>query len=338
MKPTRKRVSLTEMIGDAETALHAALAQPITWIATARTRLQHLPKTNFELGCRFAEQGALFDASLRFRITLLLAPDYPHAWYHLGCCYYRLGKTEKAKHALQKALLQGAEGTHASYMLATLDASALPAGQRPSRMPPDLVIGFFTSMAAGYDIEEATRHYHGGKAMHELLAPLLTTPTPSVLDLGCGTGIAARPWRAAAREITGIDLTPAMVSLASKATHAERPLFDRLLTGDLVHLPASIPSASIDLALMVNVSPYLGALEDVFAHIAQRLAPGGLLALTLEPFTGPGYGLVAATSRFGHSTVYAKDAAAQAGLELRTESAVTLYPHTPITALVFGKA
>lgn len=339
MKATRKRVTLNEMVSEGKAALRDRLVvRPQAWLEQARERMRDLPKTNFDLANSFAEQGKWFDAMFRYRVVLFLQPQYPKAWHNLGCCYLRLGKRPQAKTAFLHALKQNAMDADAAYMLATIDPASRPANLRPVRMPKTMVVGFFSSIAEGYDLTEANNKYQAGKVVHDLVQPLVASPAPAVLDLGCGTGIVSRPWRAAARSLVGVDITPAMLEMAEKATHAEKKLFDRLLTADIVSLPAETALLAADVVLLVNVAPFVGDLSGVIQGAAKAMGSEGVLAITIEPYTGSaGFGLSAQTGRFGHSNAYVAQLAIASGLKLIKESSVMLYADIPAQALVFGK-
>ena len=327
------------MVGQAEGALRDLLiARPRVWLAQTRERLRDLPKANYDLGYGFAQQGKWFDAVFRFRVTLFLNPNYPQAHYNLGRCYMRMGKHAQAKAAVIKALAQNPGNTDVIFMLATIDPAALAPNQRPERMPMTMVTGFFSAMADGYDITEANNRYQAGKVMHELVAPLLKTQTPTVLDMACGSGIAVRPWRLAAKAMRGVDVTPAMVALAEKATHADKKLYDGLVTGDITALDATLADGTADLVLLVNAAQFIGDLSATFAGIAKALANGGIAAVTVEPYSASsGFGLMSGTGRFGHSAAYVKQAAQAAGLTEIKQANIELYAGVPAQALLFSK-
>ena len=318
--------------------LDAVVNRPREWVIQSRQRLQDLPKTNFDLGCAFADQGKWLDAAFRFRVAAYFQPEYPQVWYNLGCSYFRAGKLAQAKSALHKAIAQAPGQPEALFMLATIDPASLNPNQRPDRMPASMVGDFFTSLAPRYDIEEARNKYQAGKMIHDLAKPLVKNPSPVVLDLACGTGIVARPWRAGATEIIGVDSTKAMVALADKATHVEKKLFERLIEADIRQLPASIADGSVDVALLVNAAQFVGELSGVMASVARILGPQGLLVLTVEPFNAAaGFGLSAQTGRFAHSPAYVKQMAQAVGLTCIKEASVMLYPDLPIPAFIFSK-
>ena len=72
--------------------------------------MKNLPKTNFELGEMFAQQGRFTDALFRFRVTEFLQADYPLLWVNVGSCYFRMGRSAEAKSALLKGLKQAQQG------------------------------------------------------------------------------------------------------------------------------------------------------------------------------------------------------------------------------------
>ena len=335
----RKRVSFQAAANDAGGALRDLfIEQPKAFFRDARERMRDLPKSNYELACRFAEQGKWFDAMFRFRMTLFLQPAYPNALYNLGGVYVRMGRTAEARATLLKVLRQTPGNTEALFMLSSIDPNAVSANQRPSQMPMGMVTGFFTNNAQGYDLLEAGNKYQAGKVMHDLAKPFMKAVAPVILDLGCGSGIAARPWRLTAARIHGVDVTPAMVELAQAATHAEKKLYDEVTVGDARSLPASVAAGTADIVLLVNVVQFVGDLSAVLSTAATALMPTGLLLLTAEPTTlTSGYGLVGASARFGHSAAYVKQAAGAAGFTLVKESSVELYAGVSAHAYVFSK-
>jgi predicted TPR repeat methyltransferase len=339
MKHERKRLTVAGVADEARDALYELLIdRPTAWLEQARERMRDLPKTNFDLGCTFADQGKWIDAIFRFRIAAYFQPAYPQVWYNLGCCYFRSGRPSQARAALLKALQQTPRDPESIFMLAAIDPRAVPAGQLPQRMPTSMVVGFFSGVAETYDIEEARNGYQAGKAMYDVLKPMVKNPTPTVLDWGCGTGIAARPWRMAAKAIIGVDVTPAMVALAGKATHAERSLFDQVMAIDGAALPEAVATGSVDVVQIINVAQFVGDLSGIVASVARVLAPEGLCVMTVEPHGAQaGFGVNATTGRFGHAPAYVRQVAAAAGLAVVKEATVQLYPNVPVQAFIFSK-
>lgn len=312
--------------------------KPLAFLASARTKITNLPKTNFDLGCDFAESGRWIDALFRFKLALWLQPNYPQAWYNLGCCHMKLRNYAKARRAFEKALSMRPDHADAIFMLSAIDPNAVPAAKRPTRIQKQMVLNFFNQLAPAYDALMLQNQYAGPRILFDTVKPMLKqTNGLHLLDLGCGTGLGMRPWRTIAVEAAGVDFCPAMVTAAQIITISGKPLFDTLLTEDILELKAdAIAAKSKDLVLCLDTAQFLGDLAPVFTLAARVLKPGGLAAITVEPTNTPlGFSVNAATGRFGHHPEYVKKAAASAGLDLKKDARVGLYPGLTAHAFVF---
>lgn len=314
--------------------------RPKAYALLLRDKLKDLPKTNFDLGCDFAERGQWKDAAFRFRVALYLQPNFAQAHYNLGCCQIRLGDRSKARQSFLAALKLVPTHTDAIFMLSAIDPNAVPVDRRPQRMPSTMVLPFFEGMAAQYDSIEAANNYQGGRAVFDALKPLIETPRDLIIvDLGAGTGIASRPWRPMAKEIVAVDFSLAMANAARQIKVADAALFDRVLEEDIVDPAATAaPLATADLVLVVNTAQFLGNLQPLFTALSAKLKKGALVAITIEPFSvAAGYGVNIETGRFGHHPEYVKLTAKNAGLEVKQDSKVQLYPNFTAQLFVLGK-
>ena len=88
----------------------------------------------------------------------------------------------------------------------------------------------------------------------------------SVLDLGCGTGLAGAAFRPFCDWLVGVDLSPAMLAQAR-----EKGLYDRLVEGDVTRFLAEEAQAKAryHLILAADVFVYL----DDLAPVLQAAAP-----------------------------------------------------------------
>ena len=340
MKPARnKSVSIFGFVNEAEAFLRTTFYdQPKAWLIDAREKARDLPKTNFELGCYFADEGKWHDALFRFRMTLYFRKDYPQALYNLGYCHYQLGHFDKASSILKQVLRQTPSHTDAAFLLSSIDPNAVAPAQRPQTTPRPMLIAFFSGLAKDYNQIEAHNQYRGGVTVAEQVKPLLPASDISLVDLGCGTGIASIPYRSIAKRMVGVDVTPAIVAQARTEGTAEKKLFEEVIEADLVSLGDRLEANAADLALLVNVAQFVGALETTIAGAAKVLKTGGHLAMTVEPYPrAEGFGIVEKTGRFGHSDAYVKQVANAAGLEVVKTLEVALYPETSAELLIFRK-
>ena len=103
------------------------------------------------------------------------------------------------------------------------------------------------------------------------------------IDLGCGTGLAAR-FRAIWSEMTGVDLSPRMIERA-RATG----LYAELEVAEIVSEAfGSRQQASADLVLAADVMVYVHDMTPLLDEVARVLAAGGLFAFTVESHAGEG--------------------------------------------------
>lgn len=341
MKKSRNTRSVAELLSGFDSTLrHYAIDRPRAYWRVVRHKFQNLPETNFKLGRHFAMQGKWMDAAFRFRFALYLRPDYIAAHYNLGCCYMQLGQPARARASFLKTLTLQPNHKEAVFMLSAVAPEMVPENARPHTMPRELVTGFFTQVARQYDQLAEINQYDGPRLIAEGCKSYLPAMQDlHVIELGCGTGLVARPWRKLGREIVGVDITPAMVNLAQMARAGDHPVFDRVLEADVTAIPEGtfMPEAS-DAIICCDSAQFIGDLAPIMALAAAGLKTGGLLALTVEPFAAAhGYGVNPATGRFGHSIDYVKHIAQSAGLQWKNDARVDLYKGLEAQLFVFAK-
>jgi ubiquinone/menaquinone biosynthesis C-methylase UbiE len=128
-----------------------------------------------------------------------------------------------------------------------------------------------------------------------------------VLDVGTGTGVAAlalAEWFPDA-EVTGVDLSPAMVAEAERKGGRVR-----FLVADASRLP--FPDASFDLVVLMNAVPF-------FDELARILAPGGTAAFSF--------------SRGAETPIYVSEERFRVELGRRGFSQIETFMAEPATAL-----
>jgi SAM-dependent methyltransferase len=106
-----------------------------------------------------------------------------------------------------------------------------------------------------------------------------------IVDLGCGTGASVRWFANHGYNITGIDLSPAMLRVAQQSITGSGIAF-KLLEGDIRAL-SDLHDIDFVLALdALNELNSLRDLETVFSAVARILAPGKLLVFDLHTIEG----------------------------------------------------
>ena len=142
----------------------------------------------------------------------------------------------------------------------------------------DEVRGYYDDKAATYDATLASWGYDAPRRVAELLLGSLTNiPSPqTVLDAGCGTGLAGQALRDAGftGRLLGVDLSPDSVALA-----IERRIYDEVLVGDLQQ-PLGYDVDSVDAVACVGVLTYVPDVAAIWGEFCRVTRPGGVVALT----------------------------------------------------------
>ena len=143
---------------------------------------------------------------------------------------------------------------------------------------PDEVRGYYDEQAPTYDTTLASWGYDAPWRVAELL--LRTLPADrapqTVLDAGCGTGLAGQALRDAgfAGRLLGIDLSPGSVALA-----AGRGIYDDVAVGDLQQ-PLEYDDDSVDGVVCVGVLTYVPDVAAIWGEFCRISRPGGAIVLT----------------------------------------------------------
>jgi predicted TPR repeat methyltransferase len=255
-------------------------------------------------------KGDLQGAADLLSQALELAPAYASAWFMLGELREKLGDRGAAIAAFEQARDADPQDRHAAA-LHLVRLGAQPVGA----MPEGYVRALFDGYAAGFDravteglnyrapelLFRAVESAHAGRRMK----------FGSLLDLGCGTGLAALPFRPYSDWMVGVDLSPAMLAQARA-----KGLYDRLIESDaLAFLSAEAKiKARYHLVLAGDVFMYLDDLAPVLQAVAQVLASPGQLAFSVETHQGDGV-LLRDTLRYAHGEAHIRAALAAAGLK-----------------------
>jgi predicted TPR repeat methyltransferase len=254
-----------------------------------------------------ARLGRLPEALARATRLTASHPDWPEALLLHGTLLKDLGRDDEARPLLAAASAQGS--ALAGWLLAAIRGA--DARSAPPLPPEGYVEALFDDYAEGFD-----RHLVDELEYHapELLAlGLQGERFASVLDLGCGTGLAGRVLRPHADQLEGVDLSAAMLAHA-RATG----LYDRLVQAEALQHLAATPAACHGLVVAVDVLIYLGDLEALFGAVKRVLAPGGMFAFTTEPFEGAEWSL-RPSARYAHAPAYLHALAARHGLRVGRE-------------------
>jgi predicted TPR repeat methyltransferase len=283
--------------------------RPDESVAAARELTQLAPQwadAGIAFGRALIANGALPAGIAELQRALRLDPDSAAAELALAEAWTDAGETEKAETHLERAVAGGTNGSALTARLAAMrDASRADAG---------FVRHLFDQFSADYD--ERMRSKLGYRAPEVLLDLALLAGggrlrKMAMLDLGCGTGLAAPAFRPFATTLTGIDLSPQMLAQA-EATG----LYDTLAAADIETWPFET-KRRFGRVVAADVFVYLGDLARVFEGVHRVLKPGGLFLFTTERHEGTEDFILQETRRYAHAEAYLQRLATEAGFDIR---------------------
>lgn len=240
-----------------------------------------------DLALALKDEGDLAGAREAADAACVLQPDWVDAWFVVAETCEQLGTLDDAISAYHRCLaIDPADRFGAAARLAMMGAAPTP-----TRLPAAYVTALFDGVATRFEESLVGRlDYRAPQLLYDAVTDhrdRLATPL-SILDLGCGTGLAGEIFRKLAQRLDGIDLSPRMIDEATR-----KNVYDSARSGDLLEKPGAA-DPRYGLVIAADVFNYLGDLKPAFVVAASRLIAGGMLAFTIEegaidPFDlGPG--------------------------------------------------
>jgi predicted TPR repeat methyltransferase len=290
-----------------------------------------LADRRFEFARDLQLKGDLVAAADLLLQATELAPDFASAWFTLGEIRLELGEPEAAVAAFRNARASDPDDRHgAAVRLMRLGAEEL------SAMPRGYVQALFDQYAPRFEAALLGElNYRAPQLLFKaVLAVRSAARKPAffkrAIDLGCGTGLAAAAFAKEVDEIIGIDLSPGMIEQA-RATG----LYAALEIADMVEGMRQRAAASADLILAADAMVYVPDLAPVLGAAARVLAPGGLLAFTLETHGGDAV-IIGGGLRYAHAAGHVRERIEAAGLRLVhfEEASPRTEHHVPVRGLV----
>jgi predicted TPR repeat methyltransferase len=240
-----------------------------------------------------------------------LAPRFASAWFALGDIREQLGERDEAIAAFRQARDADAGDRHgAALRLIQLGAEKL------SDMPPGYVRSLFDQYAPKFERALVDDLGYRGPALlfKAVLGARAAAGKPArfrrAIDLGCGTGLAARAFAKEVDRFTGIDLSPRMLEQA-RAT----ALYAELEESEMLQGLRGKSDACADLVLAADAMVYVSDLVPLLREAARVLVAGGLLAFTTETHDGQGV-ILGAGLRYAHTAACVRESIEAAGLTL----------------------
>lgn len=209
-------------------------------------------------------------------------------------------RTVEAIAGFKTALALGGNEAELTYALASLGED-----MAPTTAPTNYVVKLFDWYARHFDDHlQSQLEYRTPSQLCQQILGLEPGVNLEVLDLGCGTGLCGPLLKPFSRRLTGVDLSPNMLEMASK-----RSLYDELVCSDLSEF-LRLHSNKFELVVAADVLLYVGALESVFLAARTAMRLGGLFSFSFEISETEDL-VLRPTRRYAHSVAYVQRLAAQ---------------------------
>lgn len=222
-------------------------------------------------------------------------PDYFPALNNAGVACLALEQRESAKFYFQQALQRRPGDESLQYTLSALE------GKSRVKAPEQYIEQLFDAYADHFDQHLVMGlDYQIPELLRQACEPYLPTTHPDLLDLGCGTGLAAEAFATFTRSIVGVDLSQNMLDKAR----------DKRIFADLHHAPLTQflqnHDKAYDIIIAGDVFTYFGDLDTIFRHCQRLLNNNGLFCFSIERTQSAGYQLQA-SGRFAHHPAHIKE-------------------------------
>ena len=259
----------------------------------------------YEMARAYAAEGDLAAAADLYAQAVELAPAFASAWFALGEAREALGDREAARAAFERAVGADPDDRHGAALRLARLGGADPATQALH----GYVRTLFDQYAPRFDRALADLSYAAPALLRDAVAKH-GGRFGTMLDLGCGTGLAGAAFRSHVDWLVGVDLSSKMIEEARR-----KGLYDELTVGDIAPFLRQQPEHGAHLVIAADVFAYIADIADVCAGVARVLAPGGLFGFTVETHKGEG-AIVGPKMRYAHSPDFVREAILKAGLIL----------------------
>ena len=226
-----------------------------------------------ELASRLRDDGKVQAAWLcQQRASELLANDAA-VFRELGELAHIIGKRSDARLAYEHYLRLEPSDSEIQHLLTSLRDD-----DPPPRVPDEFIRQLYQRFATFYEDNMCDElDYEGPVHLREVVDASIGARTNlSVLDLGCGTGLAGRIVSEKASRLVGIDLSPDMIDRAAKLG-----IYSELNVAEVADW-LTTATEEFDLIMACDTLIYFGDIGQVISPASRLLRPGGTIAFSVE--------------------------------------------------------
>ena len=306
--------------------LYAAIGAELLQKDKTQEAIQYLEKatklnpkdetSHFNLGNALQNEGSLTPAIASYQKAITINPHNAEAYLNTGAAFQSIGDKATAVRNFEHANKLDPDNLSIRH---TLDALT---GQQISSPPNKYVEDLFDNYASKFDNSLITKlKYKVPKLIANLLLQYQTgSSLGSIMDLGCGTGLAGVSLKNICKSIQGIDLSKKMLTKAK-----QKNVYDKLNHIGVVEYLSEAP-LDFDLFVSADVFVYVGELSEIFRLIKSRNKRSGLFTFTTEHTEKNGF-FLETSGRYSHSKGYIESLCQEFNYELLSFSKFKLRKH-----------
>lgn len=251
------------------------------------------------LADRLRDEGKTQAAFLCQRRAVERCPESTRLLCRLGELAHIVGNREAARGAYERYLKLVPDDAEIQHVLVSLRDDP-----PPPRVPDACIKQLYERFSTFYESNMCNElGYQGPQHLLDVIMDTVGRRRGlSVLDLGCGTGLAGEALRPFAAHMVGVDLSAEMLAKAQA-----RNIYDDLAVGELTQWLATTRQ-TFDLIVACDTFIYFGDLRQVVGPVAERLSPGGAIAFSVEQAKSPPFRLTD-SGRYEHHLFHIRDVA-----------------------------
>lgn len=261
--------------------------------------------TYYNIGAIFAQLDRHKDALDFLNQAEKLNPNHLDTQLNLGATYLKMDDYQNAVIHYQQALRIDPKNKEVDFLL-----NALEKKQAPNAAPKEYLQHLFDQYAPYFDKHLAFLEYQVPELLYQAVYKELKGKKDlTILDLGCGTGLAGEKFKQLAQHLIGIDIAEKMVAAAK-----EKEVYDNLKVMDVT--AALTEFTGMDLIVAADVFTYIGDLAAIFSKTYAALNKMGLFAFTTEKTDSYPY-LLQQSARYAHNKKYLEELAGINNFKIR---------------------
>lgn len=295
-------------------ALYTSIHQPNRALPHHLFMMQKTPTPQLchDIGTVYMHQERHHDAMHYFHEALRLDPKHLPSHINMGALMLKCRQKDKAIEHYHAAKVLDPDNPEYDFLIDGL--SDHPQHRSP---PKEYVRHLFDAYADHYD-HHLTKVLHY-QVHHEIIQALHETDGdqahyPTLLDLGCGSGLCGESLRTHCDHMVGVDLSQKMIDVASN-----KAIYDELHTESISDFLQRHHTFSCVVA--ADVLPYLGELENWFAEVESCMSANARLVFTTE-ITHEAPFVLQDTLRYAHHETTIQDLANRHHLHILSQKKI----------------